>query len=79
MKVILLTICAHPEYGTAQPGQVKDLPEAFAAQLIAARYAVAVEPLEGHRSEGLQSSALETPEKAMLPSAGPRKRDSRKG
>lgn len=79
MKVTFLTICAHPEYGTAQPGQVKDLPEAFAAQLIEGRYAVPVEPVQDHKSDGLESAALETPEKAMLPSAGPRKREARKG
>jgi hypothetical protein len=39
MKVRMNTAMAHPKYGVAHPGDVIELPDAIAKELIAGRYA----------------------------------------
>lgn len=71
MKVRMLTTAASPE-GVWAAGQVVDLPEKMAKQLMAGGFAVAV-AAEEKQKQAVETAALEQPEKAVKPKPGKKK------
>lgn len=78
MQVIFRSYSAHPLYGTAQPGQRKDVPDDLAQDLLAGGYVEPVTPesagTESGQAGSPESAALTGMETAMASGARPRKR-----
>jgi len=70
MKIKMRTAMVHPQYGVAQSGQVIDLPEAAAREMVAGGYAELI--IDRRRPESAAMAGA--PERAMQMRPDPRDR-----